>query len=89
MDTRTPELRAELSLRLRRIEGQVRGVQRMIEEGRDCPDVLQQMTAIRSAVHQAGLILARAYIAECMQGGNQGQAEVALDRLMITLEQLD
>ena len=87
METRTPELRADLSLRLRRIEGQVRGVQRMIEEGRDCPDVLQQMTAIRSAMHQASLILARAYMAECMQGG--GQAEVALDRLMTTLGQLD
>ena len=49
METRSPELKTELSHRLRRIEGQVRGVQRMVDEDRDCPEILQQMTAIRSA----------------------------------------
>jgi DNA-binding FrmR family transcriptional regulator len=89
METRTPELQAELAVRLRRIEGQVRGVQRMIEDGRDCPDILQQMTAIRSAVHQASLVLARAYVARCLQESPQGEIDVALDKLMTTLGQLD
>ena len=54
-------------VRLRRIEGQVRGVQRMVDEERDCPDILQQMAAIRSAMHQASLVLARAYAARCLR----------------------
>jgi DNA-binding FrmR family transcriptional regulator len=89
METRTPELQAELAVRLRRIEGQVRGVQRMIEEGRECPDILQQMAAIRSAMHQASLILARAYMARYLRESPETGTEVVLDRLMTTLGQLD
>lgn len=46
LDERT---RLELVERLRRIEGQARGVARMIEEGRDCIEVVQQLMAIRAA----------------------------------------
>jgi DNA-binding FrmR family transcriptional regulator len=74
---------------MRRIEGQVRGVQRMIEEGRECPDILQQMTAIRSAVHQASLLLARAYMAKYLQEPATDDPETALDRVMTTLSKLD
>jgi DNA-binding FrmR family transcriptional regulator len=88
METRTPELQAELTVRLRRIEGQVRGVERMIEEGRNCPDILQQMAAIRSAMHQASLILARAYMARCLLEPPEEEIDVALDKLMSTLGQL-
>ncbi len=52
--------------RLRRAEGQMRGVQRMIEEGRDCDAILQQLTAVRSALHTASLALARAYATQCL-----------------------
>jgi DNA-binding FrmR family transcriptional regulator len=74
---------------MRRIEGQVRGVQRMIEEGRDCNDILQQMAAIRSAVHQASLMLARSYMAQCLHESDQDDPEKALDRVMNTLGKLD
>ena len=47
--------------RLRRIEGQVRGLQRMIQEDRYCPDVLAQIAAIRSALAQVGLVLVRSH----------------------------
>ena len=56
----------ELKKRLSRIEGQVRGVSRMIDEGRDCREVIQQLTAIRSAVQQVGLLVARTYAAGCL-----------------------
>ena len=49
--------RKSIIMRLRRIEGQVRGVQRMIEEGSDCGEVLNQVAAIRSAVNQVGLLV--------------------------------
>jgi DNA-binding FrmR family transcriptional regulator len=58
--------KAILLNRLKRAEGQMRGVQRMIEEGRDCESILQQLTAIRSAVHTASLALARAYATQCL-----------------------
>jgi DNA-binding FrmR family transcriptional regulator len=90
MEQRASELNADLSARMRRIEGQVRGVQRMIEEGRDCPDILQQMTAIRSAVHQASLVLARAYMAKTLhEPAAPDDPEAALDKVMTTLSKLD
>jgi CsoR family transcriptional regulator, copper-sensing transcriptional repressor len=43
--------------RLKRIEGQIQGIQRMIETDRDCGEVLQQLTAVRAAVHAASVEL--------------------------------
>jgi CsoR family transcriptional regulator, copper-sensing transcriptional repressor len=83
------ELKAELTTRLRRIEGQVRGVQRMVEEDRDCPDVLQQMTAIRAALHNASLLLARSYVACCLKETGQSEAEETLDKLMTVLAKVE
>jgi DNA-binding FrmR family transcriptional regulator len=83
------DMKVELNARLRRIEGQVRGVQRMVEEERDCPDILQQMTAIRSAVHQASLLLARAYLSCVVEEAGAHSNEELLDRLMTTLAKLD
>lgn len=61
-----PEVERDLLNRLRRIEGQVRGVQRMIEEQRDCKDVLQQIMAVRSASYRTGLQLVRHSAFECL-----------------------
>jgi CsoR family transcriptional regulator, copper-sensing transcriptional repressor len=89
MPLASPEMKAELTTRLRRIEGQVRGVERMVQEDRECPEVLQQMMAIRSAVHQASLLLARAYLACVFQEAGQDPADELLDRLMATLGKID
>ena len=48
---------ADLTRRLRRIEGQVRGVQQMLANGRDCREVLTQIAAARKALDQAGFFL--------------------------------
>ena len=56
----------DLKKRLRRIEGQVRGVQKMIDEDRECREILQQLAAVRSAVHQTTLLLVRSYASECL-----------------------
>ena len=58
--------KTDLVNRLKRAEGQMRGVQRMIEDGRDCEAILQQLTAVRSALHTASLALARAYATQCL-----------------------
>jgi len=57
--------KSDLLKRVRRLEGQARGVARMIEEDRDCHDILQQLAAVRSAAHKATIALVRAYATEC------------------------
>jgi DNA-binding FrmR family transcriptional regulator len=51
--------------RLKRIEGQARGLQRMLEEGRDCKDIMIQITAIRSAIDHVSMAVLGAHMAEC------------------------
>ncbi len=58
-----------LLTRLRRIEGQVRGIHRMLEEGRGCEDILTQLTAARSALDQVGLLLMEWHIERCLLSG--------------------
>ena len=58
--------KTKLLKRVRRIEGQARGVARMIEEDRDCGEILQQLAAVRSAAHQATVTLVRSYATECV-----------------------
>lgn len=52
--------------RLRRAEGQVRGVQRLLEEGADCKAVITQLSAAQAALHRAGLRLMAAGMRECL-----------------------
>ncbi|MBI5305366.1 MAG: metal-sensitive transcriptional regulator [Chloroflexi bacterium] len=60
------ESRGELVRRLKRIEGQTRGVQKMVEEGRDCADILHQLSAINEAVRSVSVMLAEQYAHECL-----------------------
>lgn len=56
----------KLVKRLRRIEGQVRGVQTMLSEERDCREILQQLSAVRSAVQSVSLLLVEDYMSDCL-----------------------
>ena len=58
--------KAELVKRLKRIEGQVRGVQKMVEEDRDCEEILHQLNAVSEAVRSASMIVCEKYAIECM-----------------------
>jgi DNA-binding FrmR family transcriptional regulator len=55
-----------LTTRLRRIEGQIHGIQRMLESGRECEEVLTQIMAVRSSLDQAGLVLMEMHIEKCV-----------------------
>lgn len=55
--------------RLRRIEGQIRGLHRMVAEGRVCEDVLTQLMAARSSLDQVGLLLMDHHIENCLMTG--------------------
>lgn len=50
---------------MKRIEGQIRGIQRMIEEGKECEDILMQVRAARSALTSAGKQVIRRYLIKC------------------------
>jgi DNA-binding FrmR family transcriptional regulator len=89
MELRSPDVKADLITRLHRIEGQVRGVEKMVQEERDCGAILQQMAAIRSAMHHASLVLARAYAERCMLEPSGGDVDAVLDQLMATLKKLE
>ena len=59
----------QLQKRLRRIEGQVRGLQTMVEEDRWCPDILQQIAAVQAALDKVALGLADGHVRHCMSVG--------------------
>lgn len=60
---------SEILRRLRRIEGQMRGIQRMLEQGRECNDVLTQLMAIRSGVDEVSLQIVDLHIERCIFDG--------------------
>ncbi len=59
----------QLHNRLRRVEGQVRGIQKMVEEDRWCPDILQQIAAIQAALHKVALGITAGHVEHCMAEG--------------------
>ena len=78
-------VKKELQTRLNRIEGQVRGVQKMLDDDRECQEIVQQLTAVRSAVHNARLQFMRTYARDCLlQGPELSEVErtAMIDDLM-------
>ena len=72
--------------RLRRAHGQLAGGIRMLEEGRDCEDVVTQLAAVSKAVDRAGFALIAAGLRECLvQGDEADMAPAKLERLFLAL----
>src|SRR5688572_23829487 len=79
----------QLLTRLRRIEGQVRGIGRMIEDDRYCIDVLTQISAIQAALDKVGLGLLDGHARHCVyEGAREGRAEEMADELMAAVGRL-
>ena len=74
--------------RLRRIEGQVRGVQAMVEEDRYCIDVVTQVTAIESALDKVALELLEDHANHCVIGGEPSKQEERTEELMGAVRRL-
>lgn len=66
MNIQSTVVKEDLHRRLRRIEGQARGVQRMLDDDRDCREIIQQMKAIQSAMRNASAVFMRSYAKECL-----------------------
>jgi DNA-binding FrmR family transcriptional regulator len=61
----------EVLQRLRRIEGQLRGIQRMVEEGVPCAEILTQVAAATAALKKASMTIIQTYMEECLSKGKQ------------------
>jgi len=79
--------RAELLERLRKIEGQVRGIQRMIEDDRYCVDVLIQVSAARAALSKVALTILENHTRGCVaQAFKNDRADEAMNELVQVLK---
>lgn len=72
MKIQNPEAKEKLVQRLRRIEGQIRGVQSMLDEERDCREIMQQLAAIHSAVQGASRVFLQEYATCCLAEMDEG-----------------
>ena len=80
-----PQAKERNLKRLRRIEGQVRGLQRMIDEERYCPDIMAQVASVHEALRSVGRELMRNHLRYCATAAiraGEGKAEAMYDELV-------
>jgi DNA-binding FrmR family transcriptional regulator len=88
MVPRTEEEIESLIKRLKRIEGQVRGVQKMVEDNRYCIDILVQISAIQAALKKVGLNLLERHANHCVSKAiREGNGEESIRELMEVFKQ--
>jgi len=77
------EHRDDFVARLKRIEGQAKGIQKMIDEGRDCLDVMQQVSATRAAVNALSGEMLESFAIHCLRHPDEfPSADVAVEQLV-------
>ncbi len=81
-----PAARKDAAQRLSRIEGQIKGIRRMVEEGRYCVEVLGQISAVQEALRGVGKLIMRNYLENCvtnsLRSGSKKKAEETYGELM-------
>ena len=81
-----PRTREDALRRLRKVEGQVRGLQRMVEDGRYCADVLTQISSVQQALRAVGKVLMRTHLEHCitdaLRSGDAVEAERAYGEVL-------
>ena len=85
---RTPEERKKLIHRLNRIEGQIRGIRGMVENGAYCPDILVQSAAVNAAINAFNRELLASHIRTCVRSDIQAGNDEVIDELLSTLQKL-
>jgi DNA-binding FrmR family transcriptional regulator len=71
--------------RLARVQGQIGGIVRMIDEGRDCTDILQQLSAASTALTRAGFSIVSTGLAHCVNEPDDSDSRVALEKAFMSL----
>ncbi len=82
------QFKNDMKNRLSRIEGQVRGINRMIQEDVYCDDILNQIAAVQNALISAGEMLLDAHIKSCIVENIQSGKLEVVDELMVTIKKL-
>jgi DNA-binding FrmR family transcriptional regulator len=81
-----PDIKARNLTRLRRIEGQIRGLQRMVEEDRYCADILTQISSVQEAMRAVGRELMRNHLKHCaasaIRSGDEAEADAMYGELV-------
>ncbi|HMK91719.1 MAG TPA: metal-sensitive transcriptional regulator, partial [Thermoleophilia bacterium] len=72
--------------RLKRIEGQVRGLQRMVADDEHCEDILTQLSATRAALDRVGITLITHKVRECLLDEDEASSEAAVQRALETFQ---
>lgn len=88
MNVKEPQSKQALQRRLHRIEGQVRGVAAMVEDERDCLEILQQLAAIRSAVQGVSSVVLQTSLSDCLLNCSpeeRGEREKMVGQLLTAL----
>ena len=87
-----PDTKKTVSTRLSRIEGQVRGIARMVEEDRYCIDLLTQLSAVRAALAKVEEEVLRDHVQHCvshaMSGGGAAEKQQKVDELVAAIGKL-
>lgn len=87
----TDKVKADASKRLARMAGQVNGLQKMVDEERYCVDILTQVSALRAALDQFGLVMLSTHLEDCVYGNGQDgghkvrNSEERLEEIRVTL----
>jgi CsoR family transcriptional regulator, copper-sensing transcriptional repressor len=85
---RTKDEKQNVINRLKRIEGQVRGIQKMVEEDRYCMDILVQLSAIQSALKNVGFSVTERHMNHCVSDAiTKGEGKEAIEELMSVMKQ--
>lgn len=85
---RPQKMKASLTTRLNRVEGQVRGIKGMIEKDAYCDDVLNQIFAVQAALNSVGKLLLENHIKNCIVLRVQAGETEVVDELLLTIEKL-
>ena len=82
-----PESLQRILNRFARVEGHIRGIKTMIQEGRPCPDVLVQIAAVRGALDRVARIILDEHLSECItRAAEEGNIEAEIDELKAALD---
>ena len=74
--------------RLKRIEGQVRGIIRMLEDDKPCEEILIQISSVKSALHKAGQVVLEGHLRHCVVDGiRNGKEDETMEKLSSAIEQ--
>lgn len=77
-----PNAKAQILQRLKRIEGQTRGVQKMVQEDRECAEILYQLNAINEAVRSVSRLLVEQYAVQCLQQTDKRKSRAAISEML-------